>query len=130
MAGLLGEGGIGILSGSVNSTTPAILADFRCNNGRIRQGVDGMPCNGYSVSNRDTSSSFIVWVQVAGLNTTNSTSGTGTRAYPIYPGESQVFQMTLDSNDILLVSAWMTYLSNATTSSNTAVSGGVFLRRE
>ncbi len=130
MAGLLGEGGLATMPGSVNSTTPVILADFRCNAGRIRQGVDGIPPNGYVVRNCDTSSSYLIWVQIQGLNTTNSNTGAGTKAFPIWPGESQPFQISFDSNDILLVSAWMTDLSGNTTVNNTVVSGGVFIRRE
>lgn len=130
MAGLIGEGGLVILSGTCNAASPAILADFTCNNGRIRQGPDGMPPNGYSVANRDTSSGLILWVQIQGLNTTNSNSGTGTRAYPIYPGETQPFQMSFDSNDLLQVRAWLTDLTNTPGVANAVVSGGVFIRRE
>jgi hypothetical protein len=136
MASLLGEGGIAALSGTCSSSSPAVLADFSPDSGNgIGAGADGRPCNIYVVQHSDTQSTLAVMVQVAGINTTNSTAGTGTKALPIFSGGGyQAFQMTEHHDHILKVSAWLENatggaLTGSATSSSVFVAGGVCSRR-
>jgi hypothetical protein len=135
MAGLLGEGGIGRLSGTCSSTSPATLADFRPSTGdNVSAGVDGKPCNTYAVRSGDTNSSYALMVQAFGLHTTNSTAGTGTAALPIYDGESEYLQLSEHANDLTLIKGWLENatggaLTSTATSGSYTVSGGVISRR-
>ncbi len=128
MAGLLGEGGNIVLSGTWTATTPATLVDFRPIQGNgISKGPDGYPCNTYKVANRDTTSALILNIVVQGLHDNDTTNG---HAYPIYPGDApQPFQEGEKANALVLVKGWLTTLTNGTTSSSAYVSGGVMVRR-
>ena len=122
MASLLAEGGFASLSGTWSSASPATIADFR--KGQNNKGLDGDAPNIYTVRNGGSTGESLVWVQIFGMHTTNSTVGTGTQGFPIWPGESQSFQMSEHNNEIALIKGWLTTVANATTSVSTTITGG------
>ena len=133
MAGLLGEGGITALSGTCSSTSPATLADFRPETGDgISRGVDGRPCNIFTVTNNDTSGKYLLKVQVAGLHDFNATSNHyGAVCLPQVP---KPLQLVEHSNQLALVKAWLTDLAGVNlagtdTASSVYVLGEVSSRR-
>lgn len=122
-AGLLGEGGIATLSGTASATAPILLASF--GSGDRYACPDGSYINAYTVDNPDTSGSYLVCVQVAGLHTTNATSG---NFATVYPGTSKVFQFN-ERNSLSNVWAFGRTTGNATTNSTITVSGAVMIRK-
>lgn len=128
MASLLAEGGFASLSGTWSAAAPATLADFRI--GTNNKGLDGAAPNIYTVRNGGSTGESLVWVQIFGLHTSNSTVGTGTQGFPIWPGESQPFQLGDHNNEIVLVKAWLTTVANATTSGSTTITGGKVSSRD
>ncbi len=130
MAGLLGDGGIVLLSGSYSATTPAVLLDCLPIGGNIAQGPDGPPKNAYVIANRDTTSSVVVAVRIYGLHGSGS-SGSTTRAYPIFPGDPpQAFQNGEHANALTKIEAWPLTLTGGTSSTNTVISGGWMCSRD
>ena len=122
MASLLGEGSIGSLAGTYTAAAPATLADFRCLS-QITSGADGIPANGYTVYNTDTSGTYFLWVRAPGLH---NQTGTG---LVIPPGGNATLQLTMNGNDIAYVQGWATTSGGATFSGNLLICGGVQIRR-
>ena len=130
MASLLGEGGLTVLSGSCNSTTPATVADFRASSGNaIDKGVDGYPPNIFQLRNNDTNGTMAVKVRVDGLHVNNTTSG-----YTIMQNESVPFQLREHTDEIGCVLAWLVDYTGAELTGNATanaviLTGGIIGRR-
>ncbi len=121
--GILGEGKVGSLPASANATaTPVLLANLGL--GR-KQFPDGEYANAYTVNNPDTSSSYIIRVQVSGLHDTNATS---VNYGSVYPGSFKTFQLTAN-NSFASIWAWGVTVDNATTNSAIGISGEIMIRR-
>lgn len=130
MAGLLGEGGITALPGTYNSSSPAMLADFRILSGLRGAGVDGRPCNIYQTTLNDTTGTMCLAIRVNGLQEASTTSKAITLT-----GIPQQFQLLEHTNGVNTVQGWLTTVTGAdltgTATANTAtVIGFVMGRRE
>lgn len=109
MASLIGAGGTATLNGTAQTAAlPGLLASFP---------TDGTPVNEYTVKNGDTTSTLILWVQLAALHG-------AIKAFPIAAGDRQTFKVGLVGNDVGDVKVWLTTLAGATTGSSALVSAG------
>lgn len=118
MAGLIGDGGTITLSSTVNSTTPAIIADYR--QGTNLSPPDGLPCSVYSVLNNDSSGASIVWVNYTGMP--------ATKFAPVYYGSPYVFQKGFNCDEIQYIAAFGT--STAGVAASVPIAGMVVSRRK
>ncbi len=103
MASAIGDGGTLTISGTYNSASPLIVADYR--QGTNLTPPDGQPVNCYTLINTDTSSSSIIWVTFSGSN----------KYAPVYVGSEFMFQKGADCDEIQLITAYGTTLTGATT---------------
>ena len=125
MASLLGEGGLGLLSGTASAATPVTLVDFRPSSGNaISNGADGRAVNAYTVHNGDTTGLYLVRGRVDGLQENNTAS-----AFTIWPGLDKTFQIGLNRNELTRITAWATDMSGNTFSGSITISGEPLSRR-
>lgn len=121
MANPIGQGGITLLQGTVNTAAaPLILSDFR-----IGRGVtpDGAMPREFTVTNNGTAGSAAVWVGIPALNGTTQGVGQG---FPIAPGVTKTFTVggSMNPGAIDVVYAWLTAATGGAYAGSISINAG------